>query len=172
MSEAYIGEIRMFGGTFAPVGWLLCNGQLLPISQYETLYTLIGTTYGGDGQTTFALPNLQGRIPVHFGQNISTGTTYPLGALGGVETVTLTPNQLAAHTHLAMAQSEVGDVNEPANAVWASSNLKQFTATAPNAGMSAGLLSAAGGSQPHDNMMPFLAVNFIIATEGIFPQQG
>jgi len=171
MSEAYIGEIRMFAGNFPPQGWALCNGQLLSISEYDTLFALIGTTYGGDGQTTFAVPNLQGRIPIHMGQNPSTGTTYPIGSAAGVETVTLPTNQMPAHTHVAAAQSESGSASEPNNAFWATSNLNMYTATAPNAAMSAALLSAAGGSQPHDNMMPYLAVNFIIALYGVWPQQ-
>ncbi|MDF2629719.1 MAG: phage tail protein [Symbiobacteriaceae bacterium] len=171
MSDMYIGEIRMFAGTFAPMGWALCNGQLLSISEYEALFSLIGTTYGGDGQTNFAVPDLRSRIPVHMGQNPSTGTTYNLGAAGGVETVTVTTNQMPAHTHTAYAQSEPGSNSEPSGAVWASSTIKQFTATAPNAAMNAGLLSPVGGNQPHDNMMPFLAVNFIIALEGEYPPQ-
>lgn len=169
--DQYIGEIRMFGGNFPPQGWELCNGQLLPISQYDVLFSLLGTTYGGDGQTTFALPNLMGRLPLHRGRNPQTGTTYIQGQAAGTETVTLTTQNLPAHTHQAAAFSENGNASGPAGAVWAGSGLNQFSNTAPNAAMNAQSVQPAGGSQPHDNMMPFLAYTFIIATEGLYPQQ-
>ncbi|HWI64813.1 MAG TPA: tail fiber protein [Symbiobacteriaceae bacterium] len=171
MSECFIGEIRMFGGNFAPVGWAFCDGQTLNIAQNDVLFALIGTTYGGDGQTTFKLPDLRGRIPIHRGQNPATGTTYNMGAPGGVESVVLGTNNLPAHTHQALGNSANGTADTPAQNVWAGSALNQFVASAPNATMNVALLSPVGNNQPHDNMMPFLTVNFIIATEGLWPQQ-
>lgn len=168
MSDQYVGEIRMFSGNYAPIGWLLCNGQQLSISQYEVLYTLIGTTYGGDGRTTFAVPDLRGRVPVHM------GTGYVLGQKAGTEQVTLDETQLPAHTHVANASNVVGTSASPANAVWATSSntaVQPYSTTAPNTTMNPEAISSVGGSQPHDNMMPFLAVSFIIATEGVFPSQ-
>ncbi|SFE47453.1 Microcystin-dependent protein [Paenibacillus catalpae] len=171
MSDQYIGEIRMFGGNFPPLGWEFCNGQLLPISQFDALFMLIGTTYGGDGVSTFALPDLQGRIPVHMGRNNATGTTYVLGQKAGTETVTLTANQMPAHTHIPNSSNLEGQTNSPENAYWASSSKIQYADTAPNATLNPAAIGAAGGNQPHDNMMPYGAVSFIISTEGIFPQQ-
>jgi len=162
MSTPYIGEIRMFGGNFAPVGWLLCQGQLLPISQYDVLFNLIGTTYGGDGQNTFALPNLQGRLPVH------QGSGFVLGQMAGVETVTLNRNQMPVHTHQPVgAQAAQGQ--SPSNSYWASNSNLPYSLAAPAAAMAPNALSNAGGNQPHENMSPYLAINFIIATEGIYP---
>lgn len=164
MSDPYIGEIRMFGGNFAPNGWLFCQGQLLSISDYDTLFTLIGTTYGGDGQTTFQLPNLQSRVPVH------QGSGYPLGMTGGVETVTLTSPQLPLHSHQARASTAYGGQASPTGNVWSGSSYVQYsTSAAPNAVMYPGALTPAGGNQPHDNMAPFLAINFIISLFGIYP---
>jgi microcystin-dependent protein len=154
----------MFAGNFAPVGWAICDGSTVPISQNDALYSLIGTTYGGDGQTTFALPDLRGRAPMH------KSTTYPIGSMGGAEEVTLVATQMPAHTHTAQATSAAGASASPANAVWAAAAYPAFSdQQAPNAAMSAQAISAAGGSQPHENMMPFLAINFIIATAGIYP---
>ena len=118
MSDQYLGEIRMFAGNYAPEGWAMCNGQLLMINQNEALFSLIGTTYGGDGQTTFALPDLQGRVPVHTGRNNVTGTVYPLGQKGGTETVTLVADQLPRHTHAVNAQSQAGTSSTPDNNYW------------------------------------------------------
>jgi microcystin-dependent protein len=170
MAEPFLGEIRMFGGDFAPQGWALCNGQILSISEYDTLFSLIGTTYGGDGQTTFALPDLQGRIPLNQGKNPSTGTTYVMGEKNGVESVTLTVSQLPAHTHKVHASSQPGTQNSPANAVWAK-NAQQYSANAPDGLMNASSLSSVGGNQPHSNLMPFTVINFIIALYGIYPSQ-
>lgn len=171
MSNPYVGEIRMFAGTFAPVNWMFCNGQLLPISEYETLFNLIGTTYGGDGQQTFALPDLRGRLPVHAGTNPATGSPYVIGQAGGVETVTLTPNQIPLHTHVPECVSGPGNEATPAGGVWAASGLDQFSSNAPNANLSQAALASAGGGQPHDNLMPYLTVSFIISLFGIFPAQ-
>jgi microcystin-dependent protein len=162
MSTPYIGEIRMFGGNFAPVGWLLCQGQILPIDQYDVLFNLIGTTYGGDGQTNFALPNLASRIPFH------QGSGYVLGQMAGVETVTLNTNQLPVHTHQPVAAA-VATSPSPNNNYWASYANMQYSDQPPNAPMAPNALSLSGGNQPHENMPPFLAINFIIATEGIYP---
>lgn len=173
MSEPYLGEIKMFGGNFAPVGWSFCDGSLLSISQYEALFALLGTTYGGDGQTTFALPDLRGRIPLHMGTNPQTGTHFPLGQMAGTETVALLPNQLPAHTHFVTAQTAANTVQtgNPANAVWAPSDFNRFSTNPPDGAMNPAAITFQGGNQPHDNVMPFLTVSFIIALEGIFPSQ-
>ena len=165
MSSPYVGEIRMFAGNFAPAGWMLCQGQLLPISGNETLFNLIGTTYGGDGQSTFALPNLQSRVPVH------QGAGFTLAQTSGEETVTLTVQQLPVHSHVPQAKSVAGNQASPAGNVWAASSLNQYTANAPSSSMDAAALGMAGGSQPHDNMVPFLVINFIISLFGVFPSQ-
>lgn len=165
MSSPFIGEIRMFGGNFAPVGWAFCNGALIPISENDALFNLIGTTYGGDGQSTFALPNLQSRVPVHVGPG------FALGQSGGVETVTLTTSQIPSHSHTPLANT-AGTQASPAVNFWANSSLGQFDNTNPADSTAAPqAISTAGGSQPHDNMIPFLAVNFILSLFGIFPSQ-
>ena len=164
MSDPYIGEIRMFGGNFAPVGWLLCQGQLLPISQFDALFNLIGTTYGGDGQNTFALPNLQSRMPMH------VGSGFPLGQVGGTETVTLNTQQLPVHTHAPVA-SLAATSSSPNNMFWASFANTMYSSQAPAAPMAPNALSPSGGNQPHENMSPYQVINFIIATEGIYPPQ-
>src|SRR5580658_7543294 len=165
MGSPYIGEIRVVGFNFAPVNWAFCNGQLLSISQYETLFNLIGTTYGGDGQTTFALPNLQSRIPFHMGNPLV------LGQIAGSETVTLTTAQIPAHSHALAASSSAGTLASPAGGVWAASALEQFSTEASAHTMAPGAIVATGGGQPHDNMPPFLVVNFIISLSGIYPSQ-
>lgn len=168
MGQSYVGEIRMFGGNFAPLGWMLCQGQLLAISEYDTLFNLIGTTYGGDGQSTFALPNLSSRVPAH------QAGGFILGQTGGEETVTLTVNQIPGHSHVPQCDSTNNSSNSPANTVWAgTSALKQFAITPviPNVTMAVQALSPAGGSQPHDNMIPFLGINFIISLYGVYPSQ-
>lgn len=164
-AEPFLGEIMMFGGNFAPFGWALCNGQLMAIAENQALFALIGTTYGGDGQTTFALPDLQGRIPVH------QGTNFVLGQKAGVESVTLAAGQMPAHTHAAQAQTAAGTAAAPTNSVWAASSLNQFAAGPAASNMNAADIQPSGGSQPHENMMPFLAVNFCIALNGIFPSR-
>lgn len=165
MSEAFLGEIRLFGGNFAPVGWLPCDGQLLPIADNDALYSLLGTTYGGDGQTTFGLPDLRGRMPVH--QQNQT----PLGASGGTETVTLLPTQLPSHSHPLACSNVVGTQDSPANGVWANSGteLNLFSKTGPSATFASTAITATGGSQPHENMMPYLALTLMICTSGIYP---
>jgi microcystin-dependent protein len=165
MSSPFIGEIRMFAGNFAPVGWAFCNGALIPISENDALFNLIGTTYGGDGQTTFALPNLQSRLPVHVGPG------FALGQTAGVEQVTLSTNQIPAHTHVPQGSSLGATSSNPANNVWAAWNSKQYSDQAPDSAMDPGAIGPTGGSQPHDNMVPFLTINFIISLFGIFPSQ-
>lgn len=163
MSDPYIGEIRMFAGNFAPVGWLFCQGQTLAISDYDALFNLIGTTYGGDGQTTFALPDLSSRIPVHQGAN------YPLGARGGAETVTLDVRHLPPHSHQAFASSSPAVTALPMDATWGGAARSAYSGSAPSTALSGASLMPAGGGQPHENMPPFLAVNFIISLFGIYP---
>ena len=166
MSSPFVGEIRMFGGNFAPAGWAFCNGALVPISENETLFNLIGTTYGGDGQNTFALPNLQSRVPVHVGPG------FALGQSGGAESVTLTTSQIPAHSHVPQAVSGPGNQQSPANGVWASpSSGTIYSDVAPSLALAPAAVGSAGGSQPHDNMIPFLVVNFILSLFGIFPSQ-
>lgn len=168
----YIGQIMAFGGNFAPLGWALCNGSLLPISQYEALFSLIGTTYGGDGQTTFALPDLRSRALLHQGQGPGL-SNYVLGQSGGAEAITLTTGQLPPHSHPVLGNSGAGTSANPSDAVWAGSPANIYTAgAAANAAMSATAISASGGGQPHDNMLPFETLNFCIALEGIYPSQG
>jgi microcystin-dependent protein len=171
MSQPFIGEIRMFGGNFAPRGFAFCNGQILAISQNDALFALIGTTYGGDGQTTFALPNMTGRLPIHVGQ-LSGGSNYVLGQLAGTETVTVTTNQLPSHSHGFPANSNAASAVSPSSGVAASTNLGPYAQNAAvNTAMGAQMIGATSGNQPHDNVMPFLCISFIIALEGIFPSR-
>ena len=175
MGQPYVGEIRMFAGNFAPNGWMFCDGQLLPISENETLFQLIGTTYGGDGQSTFALPNLQSRIPVHMGTGPS-GTTYQLAEMAGVESVTLTTQQIPIHTHALVCRDAAGaSTADHTGAIWTHSDVNQYSNASTDTPMGVGGVqfqsTIAGGSQPHDNMLPFLCVNYIISLFGIFPSQ-
>ncbi|MEO6282065.1 MAG: tail fiber protein [Dyadobacter sp.] len=164
MAQPYVGEIRIFAGNFQPAGWAFCDGQLLPISENETLFQLIGTTYGGDGQETFSLPDLRGRIPVHQGN----GTV--LAESGGSESVTLAIAQIPRHSHPMLASSDIANVPSPENAILAvSSKATIFFNDPPSAFMSPNSITSAGGSQPHENMQPYLCVNFIISLFGIFP---
>jgi microcystin-dependent protein len=168
MGTPYVGEIRMFAGNFAPVGWAFCNGALLAISENDVLFQLIGTTYGGDGQNTFALPDLQSRVPVHMGTN--AGQTYIQGQNGGEESVTLTVQQIPAHNHTPLCFSGAGGQTSPANNLWAQQATNApYQNVAPTLTMSPNAIKPAGGSQPHDNMVPFLVINFIISLFGVFP---
>ena len=176
MSQPFIGEIRMFGGSFAPAGWAFCAGQLLPISENDALFTLIGTTYGGDGQETFGLPDLQGRVPVHAGSQ--AGVTYNLGEKAGTETVTLTTQQIPTHNHLVSSttaggsgtpgpttiMADQGPAGAPVSAYLPFNNVTQVA-------LRNSIVGPTGGSQPHDNMQPFLVVSYIISLFGIFPSQ-
>lgn len=164
MSQPYVGEIRMFGGNFAPAGWMFCEGQLLPIAENETLFNLIGTTYGGDGQETFALPDLRGRLPIH------QGNGFILAETGGVEEVTLTIQQIPIHNHAFLGSKDTGNQNSPVGFVPAASNVVSiYSASTPANNMAAQMLIQTGGSQPHTNFQPYLCVDFIISLFGIFP---
>jgi microcystin-dependent protein len=179
MAQPYVGEIRMFAGNFAPAGWMFCEGQLLPISENETLFQLIGTTYGGDGQETFALPDLRGRIPIH------QGNGFTLAETGGVEQVTLTVPQIPAHNHALLANAQApagvgatvpegGGQNAPAGGLLAQPSSTQqgvraYNVQAPDVNLNAAAVAPTGGTQPHSNMQPYLAVDFIISLFGIFP---
>lgn len=166
MAQPYVGEIRMFAGNFAPAGWMFCEGQLLPISENETLFQLIGTTYGGDGQSTFALPDLRGRIPIH------QGNGFILAETGGAEEITLTVNQIPAHSHAALATVNPASSNSPTNNLPAASNVFgvfPYGSDAPRSTLVPSSVSSVGGSQPHTNFQPYLCVDFIISLFGIFP---
>ena len=173
MSNPFIGEIRIFAGTFAPLGWAFCQGQSMPIAENDALFNLIGTTYGGDGQTTFNLPDLSSRVPVHQGSG-GIGT-LTLGQAGGAETVTLTTPQIPSHTHGLNGSSATATTSGPGGAVPATlSGVTTFGygADAPPTTMAPQSLVGSGGSQPHDNLQPYLVVNFIISLFGIYPSQG
>jgi microcystin-dependent protein len=166
MAQPYVGEIRMFAGNFAPAGWMFCEGQLLPISEYETLFNLIGTTYGGDGQSTFALPDLRGRLPLHMGNG------FTLAETGGVETITLTVQQIPAHSHALLASNSSADDANPGGNVPAQAGTFDGYQSNPAAlAMAPQAVSSIGGSQPHNNFQPYLCVDFIISLFGIFPSQ-
>jgi microcystin-dependent protein len=156
----------MFAGNFAPAGWMFCEGQLLPISEYETLFNLIGTTYGGDGQATFALPDLRGRVPIHFGNG------FTLAETGGVEEVTLTVSQIPAHSHPLLASADSATNNTPSGNVLGQVGATQiYRQAVPASPMSNQMVTSTGGSQPHTNFQPYLCIDFIISLFGIFPSQ-
>ena len=164
MAQPYVGEIRMFAGNFPPNGWMFCEGQLLPISENETLFQLIGTTYGGDGESTFGLPDLRGRLPIH------QGNGFILAETGGAEEITLTVNQIPAHTHALGATTAVGTNPSPQNNILsAAGNIDLYRETAANTPMSNQAIGPVGGSQPHTNFEPYLCIDFIISLFGIFP---
>jgi microcystin-dependent protein len=170
MAEAFIGEIRMFAGTFAPRGWALCNGQLMSISQNTALFSILGTTYGGDGQVTFGLPNLQGRYAMHWGNGAGL-TPRTVGETAGSESITLLSTQMPAHNHSLNAATEGnGNTGRAGGASLSTSASPIYSSqNAPDAAMHAASVGVAGGGQPHDNMPPFQCVTFIIALEGIYP---
>jgi microcystin-dependent protein len=171
MSEPFVGEVRLFAGNFAPNGWAFCDGQLVAISESEVLFNLIGTTYGGDGQNTFALPDLRGRVPVHQGSNGQSGP-YVMGESGGAETVTLTAAQMPAHTHAMLASSTTASSTHGAAEVLGSSTTMNLYGTgAPNMAMDANAIAPQGGGQPHQNMPPYVALNYIVSFFGVFPSQ-
>jgi microcystin-dependent protein len=164
MAQPYVGEIRMFAGNFAPAGWMFCEGQLLPISENETLFQLIGTTYGGDGASTFGLPDLRGRLPVHQGNGIILAET------GGAEEITLTVSQIPAHGHPFRASENPGtSATVQGNLTADSPNVALYIEDAPSVAMAPSSVTAVGGSQPHTNLQPYLCVDFIISLFGIFP---
>ncbi|MUT64596.1 phage tail protein [Paenibacillus sp. NEAU-GSW1] len=163
MSEPYVGEIRLFAGNYAPEGWAPCDGRLLEISGNEVVFTLIGTTYGGDGITNFALPDLRGRLM------IGESSQHPLGQSAGTESVTLKEAELPVHTHTPAACQEKGTTADPSGMIWAISDITQYSNEPATGKMNAAAIAPTGGSLPHDNMMPFLVCNYIIALNGIFP---
>ena len=172
MAEAFVAEIRIFAGNFAPTGWAFCNGQLLPISQNTALFSLLGTFYGGDGKSTFALPDLQGRAPMHHGQGPGLSERF-IGEEAGSETVTLLQTELPLHNHQLRVSTQPAGLTNPTGAVWAASSEGRtpppLYSTTQNTNMAANALSPAGGSLPHNNMHPYLSLNFIIAMQGVFP---
>ena len=164
MAQPYVGEIRMFAGNFAPAGWMFCEGQLLPISENETLFQLIGTTYGGDGESTFALPDLRGRIPLHQGNSLILAET------GGVEEVTLTVSQIPAHSHALLASGDLGNSGNVANNLTSNSQgAICYLEDTSTVNFNVADIGSVGGSQPHTNFQPYLCVDFIISLFGIFP---
>jgi microcystin-dependent protein len=165
--DPILGEIRLFAGTFAPQGWAACDGQLLPIAEYTALFSLIGTTYGGDGETTFALPDLRGRVPVHIGGSLT------LGQSGGSETVMLTTANLPSHTHVAHAAAAGTTIN-PAGQYWAADpgeNVAPYASAPDGHAMASAAIGQQGGGQPHNNVQPFVALTFIISLFGIYPSR-
>lgn len=167
MAQPYVGEIRMFAGNFAPAGWMFCEGQLLPISENETLFQLIGTTYGGDGQSTFALPDLRGRLPLH------QGNGFILAETGGAEEITLTVNQIPAHSHPLQASMNAAAGATPnsnqALGTGQASTITAYGTDNPQTSLSPSSITNLGGSQPHTNFQPYLCIDFIISLFGIFP---
>jgi microcystin-dependent protein len=171
MPEPYVGEIRMFAGNFAPNGWMFCEGQTLPISENDVLFQLIGTTYGGDGQETFNLPNLASRVPIHMGTG-PDGTTYQIGEMAGTEQETLSIQQIPNHNHALLASLDIAQLSAALNNVTGQVGASQiYREVAPAAAMSPSAIAPAGGSQPHENTQPFLCINFIISLFGVFPSQ-
>ncbi len=173
MSSPFVAEIRIFGFDFAPTGWAPCNGQIMPISQNTALFSLLGTTYGGDGKSNFALPNLQGMAPMEFGQGAGL-SLRDLGEVGGEQAVTLLQTEMPAHSHTAQGVAGAGGQNPGSSTTWADANQRGISEYAPssagaNVQMNPFALSIAGGSLPHNNMMPYLTLNFCIALQGIFP---
>lgn len=169
MSQPYVGEIRIFAGNFAPQGWMFCDGSVLPIAQNETLFNLIGTTYGGDGQNTFALPDLRGRVPIHVGTGAGL-TTRQIGERAGSESVTLTSAQMPAHAHTLSASTSAAVAGAGPSGVLAASAISFYGSGNPSTAMGPAI-APSGGGQPHENMAPFQALSFIISLFGIFPSQ-
>jgi microcystin-dependent protein len=177
--DPFPGEIRMVGWNFVANGWALCNGQLMPINQYSALFSLLGTTYGGNGTTTFALPNLQGRVPIHQGTGVGL-SPYTIGQSSGSENITLLPTQMPIHNHLMGVSNLPGAVSDPTNAILAQGNsgagrspvpVSDYVSTAATGTLAPTAIASSGGSQPHSNIQPYLCINFIIALNGIFPSR-
>jgi microcystin-dependent protein len=177
MAEPFIGEIRMFGGNFAPSGWALCNGQLLSIAQNSALFSILGTSFGGNGQTTFGLPDLRGRVPIQQGQGLGL-SPYNIGQQGGSEQVTLLQAQMPAHNHIVNATSDNASTDAASANLLATpsagrgQNASQIYGTGAAVTMAPTMIAPSGGSQPHENVQPYLCVTFIIALEGIYPSRG
>jgi microcystin-dependent protein len=166
MADPYVGEIRLWAGTFEPLNWMFCDGRLLAIADYDTLFNLIGTTYGGDGQATFALPDLRGRVPIHM------SSTFQLAETGGQEEITLLASQMPVHTHPPLVNSAGGTASDPANHVLASSpTIDLYRESPPSTPLAPNSIGQSGGSQPHSNLQPYLCVSFIISLWGVFPSQ-
>ncbi len=168
MATPFLGELKLAGFNFPPRGWAFCNGQLLPIAQNTALFSLLGTTYGGNGQTTFALPDLRGRVPVHIGSSVT------LGEQGGVENVTLTTSQLPSHSHTLAGSSDLANASAPGGALPAAKprgGINRYSPPGSNTVMAPGSVAATGGGQPHNNMQPYLVLSWLIALEGIFPSR-
>jgi microcystin-dependent protein len=171
MSEPFVGEIRMFAGNFAPRGWAYCDGQLLVVSQNDALFSLLGTIYGGDGRTTFGLPDIRGRIPIHAGSGPGLSTRR-LGEKGGTENETITVNQMASHTHPFQGTDDTGNTPSPAeNAPAKSTAVDAYVGDSPDTNLAAGAVTSVGGSRSHTNLMPYLCIHFIIALFGIYPSR-
>ena len=175
MTDPFLAEIRIFSGNFAPTGWALCNGQLMPLSQNTALFSLLGTTYGGDGRSTFALPNLQGAAPMQQGQGPGLTQRF-LGEMAGEQTVTLLQSEMPLHNHRAMGFDGGGTSNSPSNGVWGQATVGRvaanlYSTAAPNTMMGTRTTQITGGTQPHNNMQPYLGLTFIIALQGVFPQR-
>ena len=169
-SDPFLGQIMIVPYNFAPTGWQFCDGQILSIAQNTALFSLLGTTFGGDGRTTFALPDLRGRAPIGTGQGPGL-QLYDLGQTGGVEEVTLTLSQIPSHTHVPMGAAAVANTGSPAGAFWAMPRALLYSSVAPSAAMSTEALGSTGGGHPHDNLKPYLVMTYIIATQGIFPSR-
>ena len=171
MGQPTVGEIRMFAGNFAPAGWAFCDGSLQPISENDTLFNLIGTTYGGDGQETYAYPNLQGRIPMHMGQGPGITQNYQLAQMAGAEQVTLTTQQIPIHSHSMLASTDTGSGSNPGGNLLAQASgaILLLKAQSPTVALSPLVVNSVGGNQPHDNMQPYLCVSFIISLFGVYP---
>jgi microcystin-dependent protein len=168
MADPFVAEIRIFPFNFAPKGWAWCNGQLLPLSQNTALFSLLGTTYGGDGKSNFALPNMQGNAPMHPGQGPGL-SLHDLGETGGSETVSLLESEIPAHSHGLLGVDDNGTFKTPGNMIFAGGNQMYLNPAAVNTSLSPQVLAPAGGDQPHNNMQPYLTLNFCIALQGVFP---
>jgi microcystin-dependent protein len=169
MAQPYVGEIRLFAGNFAPAGWAFCNGATLPISENDVLFQLLGTTYGGDGQETFQLPDLQGRVPIHNGT--LNGVTYSIGEMAGVEEVTLTTQQIPNHTHPSLGSADPAAARTVGSSVFGRTPAEAYASLFTPQALAPQSVSVVGGSQPHENMQPFLCINYIISLFGVFPSQ-
>jgi microcystin-dependent protein len=169
MAISFVGEIRMFASNFEPVGWKFCNGQLLAISEAETLFNLIGTTFGGDGQETFAMPDLRGRVPMHKGQGPGLPSTWTQGQTGGTSEVTLSAQQIPVHNHAFLTSTSPATLPNPENAVIGDGAPLAFLRDSPSTDLPNNIVTPVGGSQPHDNMMPTTGINYIISLFGVYP---
>jgi len=169
MAQPFVGQLLLVGFNFSAAGWTFCQGQILPISENQTLFQLIGTTYGGDGQETFSVPDLRGRVPIH--QGSYQGQTFVIGQMGGTEAVTLTTNQMPQHNHVVSCSANSSNSSDPTNGVVAVAGDRRYSSVPPSVAMAGGMVSTQGGSQPHNNIQPYLVLNWLISLFGIFPSQ-